>query len=35
MEVEDTKTQELIAGEEDGNKSSRKANVDNAVLVYV
>lgn len=30
-----TETQKLIAGKEDGNKSSRKANVENAVLVYV
>lgn len=28
-------THKLIAGKEDGNKSSRKANVENAVLVYV
>lgn len=28
-------TPKLIAGKEDGNKSSRKANVENAVLVYV
>lgn len=30
-----TETQKLIAGKEYGNKSSRKANVENAVLVYV
>lgn len=30
-----SETHKLIAGKEDGNKSSRKANVENAVLVYV
>lgn len=32
---EASETHKLIAGKEDGNKSSRKANVENAVLVYV
>lgn len=30
-----TETYKLIAGKEDGNKSSKKANVENTVLVYV
>lgn len=34
-EVAVCETHKLIAGKEDGNKSSRKANVENAVLVYV